>query len=63
MPLNKSISPLIVWGGDSDLLSAATVAEMCEVNPHARSIEIPHVGHAPAFVKAEQIALVREFFS
>lgn len=57
------IPMLIVWGGDSDLLSAATVAEMCKVNPHARSIEIPHVGHAPAFVKAEQIALVREFFS
>ena len=54
---------LIVRGGDSDLLSAATVAEMCKVNPHARSIEIPNVGHAPAFVKPEQIALAKEFFS
>ena len=57
------IPMLIVRGGDSDLLSAATVAEMCKVNPYARSIEIPHVGHAPAFVKAEQIALAKEFFS
>ena len=57
------IPMLIVRGGDSDLLSAATVAEMCKVNPHARSIEIPNVGHAPAFVKPEQIALVKEFFS
>ena len=57
------IPMLIVRGGDSDLLSAQTVAEMCKVNPHARSIEIPHVGHAPAFVKAEQIALAKEFFS
>jgi cobalt-zinc-cadmium efflux system protein len=54
---------LIVRGGKSDLLSAATVAEMCKVNPYARSIEIPDVGHAPAFVKSEQIALAKEFFS
>ncbi len=54
---------LIVRGADSDLLSAATVAEMCKVNPYARSIEIPHVGHAPAFVKPEQIALAKEFFN
>lgn len=57
------IPMLIVRGGDSDLLSAATVAQMCKLNPYARSIEIPHVGHAPAFVKAEQIALAKEFFS
>jgi len=57
------IPMLIVRGGDSDLLSAATVAEMCKVNPYARSIEIPKVGHAPAFVKPEQIALAKEFFS
>ena len=57
------IPMLIVRGGNSDLLSAATVAEMCKVNPYARSIEIPNVGHAPAFVKQEQIALAKEFFS
>ena len=57
------IPMLIVRGGNSDLLSKATVAEMCKVNPYARSIEIPNVGHAPAFVKPEQIALAKEFFS
>ncbi len=57
------IPMLIVRGGNSDLLSAATVAEMCKVNPYARSIEIPNVGHAPAFIKQEQIALAKEFFS
>ncbi len=57
------IPMLIVRGGNSDLLSAKTVAEMCKVNPYARSIEIPNVGHAPAFVKPEQIALAKEFFS
>jgi cobalt-zinc-cadmium efflux system protein len=54
---------LIVRGGDSDLLSADTVAQMCKVNPYARSIEIPGVGHAPAFIKPEQIALAKEFFN
>jgi cobalt-zinc-cadmium efflux system protein len=57
------IPMLIVRGGDSDLLSAKTVAEMCKVNPYIRSIEIPGVGHAPAFVKPEQVALAKEFFS
>ncbi len=57
------IPMLIVRGGNSDLLSAATVAEMCKVNPYARSIEIPNVGHAPAFIKPEQVALAKEFFS
>ncbi|WP_438980082.1 alpha/beta fold hydrolase [Polynucleobacter sp.] len=57
------IPMLIVRGGESDLLSAKTVAEMCKVNPHIRSIEIPGVGHAPAFVKSEQVALAKEFFS
>jgi cobalt-zinc-cadmium efflux system protein len=45
------------------LLSAATVEQMCKLNPYARSIEIPNVGHAPAFVKREQVALAQEFFS
>ncbi|MBU3561343.1 alpha/beta fold hydrolase [Polynucleobacter hallstattensis] len=57
------IPMLIVRGGESDLLSAKTVAEMCKVNPYIRSIEIPEVGHAPAFVKSEQVALAKEFFS
>jgi cobalt-zinc-cadmium efflux system protein len=57
------IPMLIVRGGDSDLLSAQTVAEMCKVNPYLRSIEIPGVGHAPAFVKPEQVAIAKEFFS
>ena len=57
------IPMLIVRGRDSDLLSAATVTEMCKVNPYARSIEIPNVGHAPAFVKQEQIDLAKEFYS
>jgi cobalt-zinc-cadmium efflux system protein len=54
---------LIVRGGDSDLLSSVTVEEMLRRNPYARSITIPGVGHAPTFLKPEQIALAAEFFS
>jgi len=54
---------LVVRGGQSDLLSKETVAKMCQRNPRARSIEIPGVGHAPAFITPEQVDLAREFFS
>ena len=54
---------LVVRGADSDLLSAKTVSEMSRRNPRTRSIEIPGVGHAPAFITPEQVALAREFFS
>ena len=53
---------LIVRGADSDLLSRQTVDEMCQLNPHAKSIEIPHTGHAPAFIQNEQIDIARKFF-
>jgi cobalt-zinc-cadmium efflux system protein len=54
---------LIVRGAQSDLLSAKTVADMCVRNPRARSVEIPDVGHAPAFITPEQVAIARDFFS
>jgi cobalt-zinc-cadmium efflux system protein len=54
---------LIVRGSDSDLISAATVSEMCRRNPKAKSIEILGVGHAPAFITPEQVSLAREFYS
>jgi len=53
---------LIVRGADSDLLSRETVTEMCTLNLKASSIEIPNTGHAPAFIKAEQIDIARHFF-
>jgi cobalt-zinc-cadmium efflux system protein len=54
---------LIVRGSESDLISAATVSEMCRRNPKAKSIEILGVGHAPAFITPEQVSLAREFYS
>jgi cobalt-zinc-cadmium efflux system protein len=54
---------LIVRGAESDLISANTVREMCRRNTQASSIEIPGVGHAPAFITPEQVSLAREFYS
>jgi len=52
---------LIVRGAESDLLSAATVAEMQLRNPRARAIEFAGVGHAPTFMTPGQIEPVAAF--
>ena len=52
---------LLVRGELSDLLSRATAHEMGSRGPKARLVEIPGVGHAPTFVRADQIAVAREF--
>ena len=36
---------------------------MCEVGPKAQLAEVPGVGHAPMFMDAAQIALVRDFLA
>jgi pimeloyl-ACP methyl ester carboxylesterase len=52
---------LVVRGTESDLLSAATAAEMAARGPRAQVVEVPGVGHAPMFFEADQIAIVRRF--
>ena len=52
---------LVVRGERSDLLSRETAAEMGLRGPKARVVEIRGVGHAPTFMHADQIAIVREF--
>ncbi len=52
---------LAVRGALSDLLSRDTHAEMGRRGPHAELVEIAGVGHAPAFMSAEQIDIAREF--
>jgi pimeloyl-ACP methyl ester carboxylesterase len=54
---------LVVRGEQSDLLSRQTVAKMLEVGHDVSSVEIPGVGHAPAFLSADQIDVARRFFS
>jgi pimeloyl-ACP methyl ester carboxylesterase len=53
---------LVVRGEQSDLLSRETAARMVEQGKAVSSVEIPGVGHAPAFLSAEQIDIARRFF-
>lgn len=52
---------LVVRGADSDLLKAETVTAMSARGPRPRTVEIANVGHAPMFLEAGQISIVREF--
>ncbi|QOY92908.1 alpha/beta hydrolase [Massilia sp. UMI-21] len=52
---------LLVRGEQSDLLSRETAREMCTRGPTPWLVEIPGVGHAPTFVRPDQIAIAREF--
>lgn len=55
-------SPTLVLRGEhSDLLTRETAAQMAVRGPRAKIVEIAGVGHAPTFLHADQIALVREF--
>ncbi len=51
---------LVTRGADSDLLLRDTFDAMCRKSG-VRGVEFPHVGHAPMFQDAGQIAPVREF--
>ncbi|BCF96565.1 alpha/beta hydrolase [Paraburkholderia sp. PGU19] len=53
---------LVVRGEQSDLLSRETVAQMIEKGRNVSSVEIPGVGHAPAFLSPDQIDIVKRFF-
>jgi len=54
---------LIVRGEQSDLLSAATAAEMTRRNPNAQVVQIAGVGHAPTFMSDDQIAIAEDFLT
>ena len=52
---------MVVRGAQSDLLTAETHAAMGARGPRSALAEIPDVGHAPMFMDAAQIDVVREF--
>jgi pimeloyl-ACP methyl ester carboxylesterase len=52
---------LLVRGAESDLLTAETAAAMVTRGPRPALVEIDGVGHAPTFMPADQIAVVRDF--
>ena len=58
---NIRAETLITRGAQSDLLSAATAAEMGRRGPRARLVEFEGVGHAPTFVTDNQVEAVVSF--
>lgn len=62
-PLYDAIScpTLVMRGALSDLLLPETVAQMANRGPHALTVEIPGVGHAPMLLDEAQVSVVRDF--
>jgi len=52
---------LVLRGAQSDLLSAATAAEMAGRGPRPRVVEFAGVGHAPTLLVPEQVEPVVAF--
>ena len=52
---------LLVRGEHSDLLTREVAQDMTQRGPQARLVEVPGVGHAPTFMHADQIAIVKNF--
>jgi pimeloyl-ACP methyl ester carboxylesterase len=52
---------LLTRGAQSDLLTTEVAKSMTERGPKARLVEFAGVGHAPTFVHADQIKVVKEF--
>ncbi len=53
---------LLLRGARSDLLTVQTAQAMAARGPRPQVIEVPEVGHAPMFLDAAQIDIVRGFF-
>jgi pimeloyl-ACP methyl ester carboxylesterase len=54
---------LVLHGAESDLLLPETAAEMQRHGPAAKVVDFPGVGHAPALVAENTIAVVRDWLS
>lgn len=52
---------LVLRGAESDLLRPDTAKEMAGRGPKAKLLELPGIGHAPALMSDDQIAMVREW--
>jgi pimeloyl-ACP methyl ester carboxylesterase len=58
-----SCATLVLRGKQSDLLLHETAEEMTRRGPKARLVEFDGIGHAPALMAEDQIAVVRDFLS
>jgi pimeloyl-ACP methyl ester carboxylesterase len=52
---------LILRGAESDILRHADAEAMTQRGPVARYVEFPGIGHAPALMAEDQIAVIRDF--
>lgn len=49
---------LVVWGSDSDVLSAAQARRMAETLPRGELVAVPGVGHAPTLVEPPALTAI-----
>lgn len=54
---------LVLRGAESDLLSQETASAMLQRGPRCQLVEFAGIGHAPALMSEDQIAVVRDWFS
>ncbi|MDR2924577.1 MAG: alpha/beta hydrolase [Azoarcus sp.] len=52
---------LAIRGAESDVLGREIWLKMAERGPKAKLVEFPGIGHAPALMSEDQIAVVRDF--
>jgi pimeloyl-ACP methyl ester carboxylesterase len=61
---DKITCPTLVLRGErSDILRASDAALMTERGPRAKLVEFPGIGHAPALMADDQIAIIRDFLT
>ena len=62
--LEKTACPaLVVWGTDSDVLSAAQAQRMIAALPNGELVAIPGIGHAPTLVEPVVLAALDRFLA
>jgi pimeloyl-ACP methyl ester carboxylesterase len=59
----KSVPILAIRGGNSDILSATTLAAMATEHPRLESVTVPGEGHAPLLVGANLINRISSFIT
>jgi esterase len=54
---------LVIWGSDSDVLSAAQAKRMVETLPQGELVAVPGIGHAPTLVEPPVLAALERFLT